>query len=220
MSKAAEEIPHLQVVGDGDTKTDAAPPAQPTPSDDRMKRASEAFARFQSIQIDPKATVAARQIITNCIARRPRNNEFVRVNADAEVWTGLVYEDKEEDAYYLVTEKALPYFYASPPFKMLVLTVNQNGAFFLWPVPVDDRNTWNDSSRKAYQLAKTQWVKLVGDRGAGIYNIYVAEGELPPPRWPDKDYWELLDLAFPNSKIVDNDDHEVVRKIRTGQSRR
>jgi hypothetical protein len=115
MSKAAEEIPHLQVVGDGDTKTDAAPPAQPTPSDDRMKRASEAFARFQSIQIDPKATVAARQIITNCIARRPRNNEFVRVNADAEVWTGLVYEDKEEDAYYLVTEKALPYFYASPP---------------------------------------------------------------------------------------------------------
>jgi hypothetical protein len=193
--------------------------SKPAPTDERMKKASEAFARFQSIQVNPKATVATKQIITSCIVRRPRKNEFIRVFAEVEPWTGLVFEDKDEDAFFLVKEEALQHFYDSPPFKMLVLTINQNGAFFLWPVPVDDRNTWNDSSRKAYQLAKTQWVKLVGDRGEGLYKTYLAEGELPPPRWPDKDYWELLDLAFPNSKVVSDADHDVVRKIRTGQSR-
>jgi hypothetical protein len=79
--------------------------AQPTPSEDRMKKAEEAFARFQAIQIDPKAAVAARQIITSCPVRRPRNNEFVRVNVDAPTWTGLIHEDKEEDAFYMVTPR-------------------------------------------------------------------------------------------------------------------
>jgi hypothetical protein len=196
--------------------------AQLAPSEDRVKKADKAFARFQDLQIDPKALVGALQIITSCIVRRPKNNEFVRVfcDVDVEPFTGLVYEDKDEDAYYLVKPAALQFFYASPPTKMLVLTVNQNGSFFLWPVPTDDRNTWNDSARKAYQIAKTEWVKLVADRAAALYNTYVAEGELPPPRWPDKSYWELIDLAFPNSKVVDSAEHDVVHKIRTGQSRK
>ena len=63
-------------------------------------------------------------------------------------------------------------------------------------------------------------MKLVGDRGEAIYNTYLAERELPPPRWPDKTYWELIDLAFPNSKVVNNADHDVVLKARTGQSRK
>jgi hypothetical protein len=205
------------------TSTDDGPELdrpQRQPTEERMKKADEAFARFQSLQIDPKATLGARQIITSCVVRRPKNNEFIRVFSDIEPFTGLVYEDKDEDAYYLVTPAALQYFYAPPAIKMLVLTINQNGSFFLWPVPTDDRNTWNDSARKAYQLAKNDWVKLVGDRGASLYTTYVAEGELPPPRWPDKSYWELIDLAFPNSKVVDSAEHDVVHKIRTGQSRR
>ena len=185
-----------------------------------MQKADTAFARFKSLQVNPTAAVAARRIITTCTVRRPKNNEFVRVNVDMEPYTGFILEDKDDDAFYIVAEEGLPYLYAPPPLKTLVLTVNQNGAFFLWPVPVDDRNTWNESSRKAYQLAKTQWVKLVGDRGEGLYNTYLAEGELPPPRWPDKTYWELVDLAFPNSKVVNNADHDVVLKARTGQSRK
>ena len=63
-------------------------------------------------------------------------------------------------------------------------------------------------------------MKLVGDRSAGEYQTFLAEGELPPPRWPDKSYWELLDLAFPNSKIVEGADHEAVLKICTGKARK
>jgi hypothetical protein len=204
----------IEAVESGQTE-----PAQ-RPSEERMEKANAAFERFKGLQVDPKATVAARQIITTCTVRRPKNNEFVRVNVDAEPYTGFIHEDKDEDAFYIVTKEALPLLYASPPLKMLVLTINQNGAFFLWPVPVDDRNGWNDSARKAFQIAQTQWVKLVGDRAAGTYNTFLAEGELPPPRWPDKTYWELVDLAFPNSKVVNDADHEVVLKARTGQSRK
>jgi hypothetical protein len=190
-------------------------------SEDRMKKADEAFSRFQAFQVDSKVMVGARQIITTCSVRRPKNNEFVRVSENPELFTGLVYEEKEEEAFYLVKPEALRYFYTPPPMKILVLTVNQNGVFFLWPVPVDDQNTWNKSTRRAYQVAKTDWVKLVGDRKAGEYSTFLAEGDgLPPPRFPDKSYWELLDLAFPNSKIVGDADHEVVLKIRTGTARK
>jgi hypothetical protein len=190
-------------------------------SEDRMKKAGEAFSRFQALQVDPEVMVGARQIITTCSVRRPRNNEFVRVSENPELFTGLVFEDKEEETFYLVRPEALRYFYTPPPMKMLVLTVNQNGVFFLWPVPVDDQNSWNKTARRAYQIAKTDWVKLVGDRSAGEYHTFLAEGEaLPPPRFPDKSYWELLDLAFPNSKIVEGADHEVVLKIRTGRARK
>ena len=193
---------------------------QPAPSEERMKKADEAFKRFEKLRVDPKATVAARQIITTCTVRRPKNNEFIRVNTEVEPYTGYILEDKDDDVFYIIDEPALPYLYTLPPLKMMVLTVNQNGAFFLWPVPCDDRNTWNDSARKAWQIAKAQWVKLVGDRADSIYKTYIAEGELPPPRWPDKSYWELIDLAFPDSKVVKDADHDVVHKARSGQSRK
>jgi hypothetical protein len=191
------------------------------PSEERMQKANAAFERFKDLQVDPQATVAARRIITTCTVRRPKKNEFVRVNVDDEkLYTGYILEDKDEDTFYIIKDQALQYLYDLPPLKMLVLTVNQKGGFFLWPVPTDDRNMWNESSRKAYQIAKSQWVKLVGDRGEGLYHTYLAEGELPPPRWPDKTYWELVDLAFPNSKVVKDADHEVVLKARTGQARK
>ena len=109
------------------------------PSEDRMKKAGEAFSRFQALQVDPTVMVGARQIITTCSVRRPKNNEFVRVSENPELFTGLVFEDKEEETFYLVRPEALRYFYTPPPMKMLVLTINQNGVFFLWPVPVEIR---------------------------------------------------------------------------------
>jgi hypothetical protein len=101
--------------------------------------------------------------------------------------------------------------------KLLTLAVNQVGNVFIWPVPVDDeysrKNQWNESARAAYHKAKTDWVKLVGDRLTGYYRLYIAEGQLPPPRWPDKSFAELLAIAFANRKI-DNEEHPVIKSMR------
>jgi hypothetical protein len=148
--------------------------------------------------------------------RRPKNNEFVMVSPD-NVLTTVVFENKDEGEIYFVTPEIRPLMFAGTATKMLSLAVNQTGATFIWPVPVDEeysrKNTWNESSRAAYHQAKTRWVKLVGDRAAGQYRIFVAEGELPPPRWPDKPFKELLAIAF-NSRTIDRDDHPIIKAMR------
>jgi hypothetical protein len=148
--------------------------------------------------------------------RKPKNNEFVMVSPDNSLTT-IVYEDKDTGETYFVTPKMRPLMIAGTATKMLVLAVNQAGTPFIWPVPVDDefsrKNNWNESTRTAYHQAKTQWVKLVGDRAAGQYRIYIAEGELPPPRWPEKLFAELLVIAF-NNREIDHEEHPIIRAMR------
>jgi hypothetical protein len=118
-------------------------------------------------------------------------------------------------------------YFVSPPLraimiagcttKLLVLAVNQAGVPFIWPVPTDDeaqrKNAWNESARAGFHRAKTDWVKLVGDRVAGQYRIFLAEGELPAPRFPDKPFSELLAIAF-NNRLINDEDHHVIRAMR------
>jgi hypothetical protein len=133
------------------------------------------------------------------------------------VLTTIVFEDRDEGEIYFVAPKIRPHMIAGTATKMLSLAINQIGSVFIWPVPVDDefsrKNTWNESARAGYHQAKTQWVKLVGDRSQGQYRIYTAEGSLPPPRWPDKPFAELLAIAFHNRKI-DRDDHPIIKAMR------
>jgi hypothetical protein len=178
---------------------------QPQGADPRVDQALGIFANLSALEVTPGTQVVAKEILSVVPVRRPKNNEFVRVNPDASLTT-IVFENKDEG----------PMMIAGATIKMLTLTVNQVGNFFIWPVPVDDDSTrankWNESARAAYHQAKTDWVKLVGDRTAGLYRIYLAEGELPPPRWPEKSFEELLAIAF-NNRRIDRSDHPVIRDM-------
>jgi hypothetical protein len=143
---------------------------------------------------------------------------FVMIHPDpGYTLTTIVFEDKDEGETYFVAPEVRPLMIAGTATKMLSLAVNQMGVIFIWPVPVDDeysrKNNWNESARAGCHQAKTQWVKLVGDRSAGQYRIYIAEGDLPPPRWPDKPFAELLSIAFSNRKI-DHADHPIIKAMR------
>jgi hypothetical protein len=129
----------------------------------------------------------------------------------------VVFENRDEGEVYFIAPHIRPLMIAGTAVKLLTLTVNQAGVPFIWPVPcVDDatrRNLWNESARAGFQQAQEEWVKLVGDRGAGQYRVYIAEGELPPPRFPDKPFTELLAIAFGN-RLIDNEDHHIIRAMR------
>jgi hypothetical protein len=185
-------------------------------SDCRVDQALGIFADLSALEVTPMNQIAAREIVSSIPVRKPKNNEFVRVSPDNSLTT-IVFEDKNEGETYFVAPEIRPLMIAGAATKMLVLAVNQTGAPFIWPVPIDDefsrKNSWNESARAAYHQAKTQWVKVVGDRGAGHYRIYIAEGELPPPRWPDKPFAELLAIAFNNRKI-DREDHPIIKAMR------
>jgi hypothetical protein len=188
------------------------------PTDARVDQALGIFANLSSLEVTPTSQIGAREILSVIPVRKPKNNEFVMVSPNPDhVLTTIVFEDKDEGETYFVTPKIRPLMIAGAVTKMLVLAVNQVGAIFIWPVPVDDeysrKNSWNESSRAGYHQAKTQWVKLVGDRAAGQYRIYIAEGELPPPRFPDKPFAELLSIAF-NNRMIDREDHPIIKAMR------
>jgi hypothetical protein len=184
--------------------------------DARVNEALGIFANLSALEVTPTSQIGTREILSCMPVRKPKNNEFIMVHPDNSLTT-IIWEDKDEGETYFVMPEIRPLLIAGTATKMLTLAVNQAGAPFIWPVPVDDefsrKNNWNESARAAYHQAKTNWVKLVGDRPAGQYRIYIAEGELPPPRWPDKPFAELLALAFNNRKI-DREDHRIIKAMR------
>jgi hypothetical protein len=100
---------------------------------------------------------------------------------------------------------------------LLVLAISRQGAVFIWPVPLPGedgrRNAWADTAHEAVGLAKERWVRLMPDMGLGAYRIYIAEGQLSEPVWPEKPFEELLELVFKN-RVIENEDHLVVRRLR------
>jgi hypothetical protein len=199
-------------------KTESIEPLCEQPTDVRVDQALGIFADLNSLEVTPASQIGAREILSVVPVRKPKNNEFVMVHPDpGHTLTTIVYEDKNESEIYFVTPEIRSLMIAGTAAKMLSLTVNQMGAIFIWPVPVDDeyahKNNWNESARAAYHKAKDKWVKLVGDRAVGQYRVYIAEGELPPPRWPEKPFAELLSIAFNNRKI-DHADHPIIKAMR------
>jgi 5-hmdU DNA kinase-like protein len=190
-----------------------------TPSaDPRIDQALGIFADLKALEVTPTSQIGTREILSALTVRKPKNNEFVRVKPESEfTLTTILFENRDEGETYLVTPEMRAAMISGLVTRMLALAVNQSGKIFIWPVPVDDevsrRNEWNESHRAAYQRAKTEWVKMVGDRSEGRYRIYIAEGVLPPPRWPEKSFAELLALAFGTRKI-DREDHPIVKAVR------
>jgi hypothetical protein len=212
-----EAVPPAPIVPD--EKVEPGKPLDGQPNDARVDQALGIFANLNALEVTPTSQIGAREILSCVPVRRPKNNEFVMVHPDPGYsLTTIVFEDKDEGETYFVAPEVRSLMIACTATKMLVLAVNQVGTSFIWPVPVDDeyshKNNWNESARAGYHEAKKQkWVKLVGDRTAGQYRLYIAEGELPPPRWPDKSFAELLSIAFNNRKI-DHVDHPIIRAMR------
>ena len=85
----------------------------------------------------------------------------------------------------------------------------------LWPVPLGDRDfkVWK-SARRAYELSRDAWVQIVWNEEKSDYDIETAEGIDHLPVWPtDKSFQDLLKLGF-DGKIIDNEDHAYVRRLR------
>jgi hypothetical protein len=184
--------------------------------DPRVDQALGIFGDLGKLEVTPAAQVGAREILSIIAVRRPKPTEFIRVDPTRSL-TSIIYEDRDQEEVYFIDPHIRPLMIAGTAIKLLTLTANQAGVPFIWPVPcIDDatrRNLWNESARAAFHLAEHKWVKLVGDRVAGQYRVYIAEGELPPPRFPDKPFNELLKIAFGN-RLIDSEDHHIIKAMR------
>jgi hypothetical protein len=100
-------------------------------------------------------------------------------------------------------------------FTLMVLSMWPGGVLLLWPVPAKterDFPVW-EASRKAAEMAKTDWVQMVWSEVHRDYIIESAEGEIPEPVWPACTMTDLLIQGFAD-RVIDSEEHPYVRRLR------
>mgnify|MGYP006865131826 CR=1 FL=1 len=162
--------------------------------------------------------LSVKKLLTRVAVRKPTKQEFCRATTDPDFrLTGAVLEMKEDREFYLVMPDMIPAIPEDVRLVELVLCMNRLGVPFLWPVPLpaaDGRtNAWHESARDALGVAEASWMRMVASMAEGSYNIYRATGDIPDPTWPDKSMRELLALAFRDGKVIDGEDHPVLRQL-------
>jgi hypothetical protein len=174
-------------------------------------------ARYR-LSADYATTLGVKKVLTNIKCRKPVRQEWVRVHtAEDHQFSTMLFEDKIQREVYLVDPDAAGSLVGETFAACLVLAVSAQHTPFIWvlklPGPEGNDNTWNDSARKAAELAKTKWVRLAANMSAGMYDVYEAEGELPDPVFPDMPFDELLRLAF-QDRIIRGPQHPLIKRLR------
>jgi hypothetical protein len=181
---------------------------------------NDIFANLDALRLssDAAAINGTTEILSHIPLRKPNRHEFFRTRPEPEMWfdTGI-FEDKEEREVFFVTPTMREALVGEIRPVILVPTITRQGVLLLWPLklPMEGmrHNSWADTARQAAEMAKAKWVRLAPDMGLGGYRIYVAEGELSEPQWPDKPLNEIMQIAF-RDRVVDSENHPVVRRLR------
>jgi hypothetical protein len=180
-------------------------------------------------RIDPYApethTVAGPDVpvekhLTRVKVLRPRKDEYFRIHpspAYVHDYQLLVVDDGMEKEQYLVLPGVRHLVEADMRPHRLFVGINRHDAVFIWPVKLptgsnDGGNSWSESALMCTEEAKTAWIKIRGNRGSGSYDVTRAIGQLEDPKWPQKSFRDLVELAF-NGKVVDSPDHPVILKL-------
>jgi len=169
---------------------------------------------------DEGITVA--ELLVTVACRKPKPTEFFRVHPDPGMCrAAYVFIDREEigSECYFVMPNARPYLTEHLRPVMLVSCINRQNVAFLWPIALPDpgansgrQNRWGSSALEAMEVAKTSWVKMTA--GQGSYRVFVAENlDLPEPRWPERSFGELLNVAFKNA-LIEDQNHPIVKRLR------
>jgi hypothetical protein len=178
------------------------------------------FDNIDALRLSPEFAAAAgtREILKHVPVRKPSRTEFFRVHPDADMALATgVFIDKEEREVFFVAPAMRAELAGEIKPVALMTCITRQGVVFLWPVPLPDesgrRNAWSETAREAAELAKTAWVRMAADMSMGAYRIYMAEGQLSDPVWPDKTLSQLLEIGF-KDRIIDRDTHPVVKRLR------
>src|SRR5215212_5424207 len=168
--------------------------------------ANSLFHDLAALRLDGAGTTAgAVEVLTHVPVRKPNRHEFFRVHPDDRLDT-TVFTDKEERESYFVAPAMRSALVGEARPVLLVPAISRQNALFIWPVPLPSedgrRNAWTETAQEAMHRAREHWVRLMADMGQGLYRIYLAEGQLSDPVWPNKPFEELLEIGFRDRVIA------------------
>jgi hypothetical protein len=178
------------------------------PFDPRKLRISQRFGDNHDV----------RRILVSVPVRKPQRQEFFRTHPDPAMSIEVALLDlREERQAYLVDPELAPYLPGEAVAKLLIATITSHGAVFLWPIKLPDErgrlDPWNEVALAGGERAKSKWIRLVANIGAGTYDVIEAANVFPDPQWPEATLQRLLEMAF-KDRFIDDIDHPVLRRLR------
>lgn len=173
---------------------------------------------LEKLRLSQSDVSVTRKLLLTVPVRKPNRQEFVRVHPDEAwrlpTWTLTAGDDRKT---FLVAPDLWSQLPGELSSTLLVTAVTRQGVVFLWPLrlPSSDGRVieWHASALEAATIAQTSWVKVVANMGLGAYEVHEAQAELPEPNWPDVDFQKLVELAFKDAYIRD-EQHPVLRRLR------
>jgi hypothetical protein len=175
---------------------------------------------ISSIRLSPGLfdSIGTRKLITTVPVRRPSRQTWVRVHPDP-AWRvdAAILQLKEDDRdVFLVLPAAYDALADEVSPMKLYTTMSRQGTLTLWPVRLpgsDGRlDDWSCSAHAAAARATEKWVRVVGNRSLGAYEVLEALVDIPDPEWPELSFERVLYLAFRDRRI-ESIDHPVLKQL-------
>jgi hypothetical protein len=146
--------------------------------------------------------------------------DFVRLHPnEAEYWSeelcfvSVPVHGQKKDTLHLIDEDLAMRYVETSRIKRcrLALASKPHNNFFLCEVPSQNLdNSWNRSAVDACERAKTHWLIASSRKGEGgeeyLIKNAVDQDSFPPPKWPTKSLYELIETAF-KGRMIDTEDH-------------
>ena len=161
------------------------------------------------------ASSGVKKLLTTVPVRKPNKSLFIRTHAEFRMDVSLLKYGTENDLY-LVMPGMIAELEELPKPHRLVLAIDRTNTPFIWPLAHPDPEHplhWHSSAMEADVEARARWIRIEANKNLGAYVMFVAQGQLSEPIWPDVPWNQLVSIAF-KQKIIDSPDHVVAQRLR------
>lgn len=155
-----------------------------------------------------------KKVITHIPVDRPKQ-DFFRIKNEEHFDCGLLIDERTKDGY-LLDPTIYELLIKDAKLARLYFGVTMQGNPFFWarklPSPDGKLDSWNESAHRIAEMAKNKWLRVTSNRELGAYEAHTVESSTKEPVWPDMSLEELIEIAF-KDRMIDNEDHELVRYL-------
>ena len=176
----------------------------------------------ESSKVGRSPDYGVEKLLTAVPIRKPGPREFFRSHPDPAYRRDVeLFERKasRDSEFYLVHKRVEHLFLGELSAVRLITTINKHGTLFLCPLRIyDEGNTRFErlfsTAMQAVQKSETCWTRRVYNSDLGGYEVTFAKGDLGEPTWPEQSFRELYRIAFDHNRLIDSDQHPVVKELR------
>ena len=153
-------------------------------------------------------------------------NDFVRLHpSEEDYWSpelcfvSVPIHGEKRDLLHLIDEEIAMQHLSAKKIKRqrLALASKPNDSFFFCIIPSQNLdNSWNATTLKGCEKAKTLWVQVSSRKEEGVegYKTDLARDPdaFPEPKWPSRTLEELIEVTF-RSVTIETDDHPALLRL-------